>query len=143
MQNFSVIVITVLNGSVNAPVTYQLTTHSSTCLYLLPNFENTLCFLLFINPSFQFHSTTKDHTTQHHLQTTSAFSHWVFEMRGMKSLTIWALFAALLSQQLFASVTSIRFEDEKTYYSPPSGKNKNTHTSSQISNLAMLQESWF
>ncbi|KAF2602016.1 hypothetical protein F2Q70_00028768 [Brassica cretica] len=29
-------------------------------------------------------------------------------MRGMKSLTIWALFAALLSQQLFASVTSIR-----------------------------------
>ncbi|KAL0739901.1 hypothetical protein Bca4012_081414 [Brassica carinata] len=41
-------------------------------------------------------------------------------MRGMKSLTIWALFTALLSQQLFASVASIRFEDEKTYYSPPS-----------------------
>ncbi|KAJ4892191.1 Protodermal factor 1 [Raphanus sativus] len=40
-------------------------------------------------------------------------------MRGMKSLTSWALFAALLSQQLFASVASIKFEDEKTYYSPP------------------------
>uniref|UniRef100_A0A1J3E3I5 Protodermal factor 1 n=1 Tax=Noccaea caerulescens TaxID=107243 RepID=A0A1J3E3I5_NOCCA len=40
-------------------------------------------------------------------------------MGGMKSLTIWALFAALFSQQLFASVASISFEDQKTYYSPP------------------------
>ncbi|KFK37128.1 protodermal factor [Arabis alpina] len=42
-------------------------------------------------------------------------------MRGMMSFTIWALFVALLSQQLFASVASIRFDDEKTYYTPPSG----------------------
>lgn len=57
-------------------------------------------------------------------------------MRGMKSLTIWAIFAAVLSQQLFASVASIKFEDEKTYYSPPdpnagsppSGKQKEKNT---------------
>jgi len=50
-------------------------------------------------------------------------------MRGMVSFAVWALFAALLSQQLFASVASIRFEDAKTYYlSPPSGKKPNIET---------------
>ncbi|CAN8284638.1 unnamed protein product [Cochlearia groenlandica] len=39
-------------------------------------------------------------------------------MRGIKSFTVWFLFVTLLSQQLFASVASIRFEDVKTYYSP-------------------------
>ena len=117
----------VLNGSVNAPVTYQLTTHSSTCLYLLPNFQKSLCFPLFINPSFRYYSNTKDHTTPLTKPAFSVLFSEFIEMRGMKSLTIWALFAALLSQQLFASVTSIRFEDEKTYYTPPSGKKKSTH----------------
>jgi len=50
-------------------------------------------------------------------------------MRGMVSFAVWALFAALLSQQLFASVASVRFEDAKTYYlSPPSGKKPNIVT---------------
>lgn len=65
--------------SVNAPATHQLTTHSSTCLYLLQSFQKTLRFPLFINPIFRFHSTTL-RTTQH--KKTSAFSLklicWVF-----------------------------------------------------------------